>query len=95
MGKIEYTTPIEKPEEPYNVGEVVNVTNPIEAPDEEPVIYYSDQPGAGPEDEPVEDDEEDDINDPTIPPDEEGNGGKAMKAAPSNKAISSKAEQTK
>jgi hypothetical protein len=86
--KIEQSNPIEEPEEPYVLGEPVTITNPIEAPEEEPVIVYSDQPGAGPED--VEDEDEE--------LDEDGNPlpkKKAVKSAPQNKAISSASEQTK
>jgi hypothetical protein len=54
MAKVEKTNEIEKPEEPAEqVGEQVALTNPIEVA--EPVVYYSDVPGAGPEDAPAED----------------------------------------
>jgi hypothetical protein len=93
MGKIEYTNPIEEPEEPYTLGEPVTITNPIEAPDEEPVIYYSDQPGAGPEDAPEEEDEDEELDDED---DEDGlPKKKAVKSAPQNKAVTQASEQTK
>jgi hypothetical protein len=53
MAKVEKTNEIEKPAEPAEqVGEQVALTNPIEVA--EPVVYYSDVPGAGPEDAPAE-----------------------------------------
>jgi hypothetical protein len=55
MAKVEKTNEIEKPAEPAEaVGEEIAVTNQIEGP----VIYYSDVPGAGPEDGPIEEEEE-------------------------------------
>jgi hypothetical protein len=83
--KIEKTNEIEQPEEPYTLGEPVTITNPIEAPDEEVVIVYSDQPGAGPEDAPEEEEEDED----GLPK------KKAVKSAPQNKAVSNASEQTK
>jgi hypothetical protein len=53
MAKVEKTNEIEQPEQPAKVGEKVALTNQIEVP--EPVIYYSDVPGAGPDDAPQED----------------------------------------
>lgn len=54
MAEIDKSNEIEKPEKPANVGEKVTITNPIEVP----VVYYSNQPGAGPDDAPEEDEEE-------------------------------------
>jgi hypothetical protein len=55
MAKVEKTNEIEKPAEPAEqVGEEIAVTNQIEGP----VIYYSDVPGAGPEDVPDEEENE-------------------------------------
>jgi len=100
MAEIEKTNEIEKSEEPANIGEKVAITNPIEAPDEEPVIYYSDQPGAGPEDEAEEEDEDEEDDDLT---DEELDEAakqaaateKALKSVPENKAVKQASEQTK
>ena len=51
MAKMEKTNEIEKPAEPAEqVGEKVALTNPIV----EPVVVYSDVPGAGPDDAPAE-----------------------------------------
>lgn len=72
--KMEKTNQIETPEEAeVQVGEAVEVSNPI--------IYYSDQPGAGPDDLTPEEQAE-------ATKKAEAAQGKAVAAPPSNKAQS-------
>jgi hypothetical protein len=86
MAKVEKTNEIEKPAEPAEqVGEEVAVTNQIEGP----VIYYSNVPGAGPEDVPEEEEEAVEGDEPGMPKPAQAKA----QAAAQNKAQAPKANK--